>query len=179
MDCNLCHKQNTTVVIPNGEKIKDVLEKLSVWQQIRHWNRRRCSIYIGTCILQIGDGWMDFWETICSRSNSNDGCHFCKPHSFSNLYTKQHCRYFFSFNFRGRRRSKKKCSSSIKVHGWGKLISRVLSLFNTGSDWNHSAVYLLHLGSHCLDTAQDLILVCDSCDANSGQVILVHVHYSL
>lgn len=95
MDCNLCHKQNTTVVIPNGEKIKDVLEKLSVWQQIRHWNRRRCSIYIGTCILQIGDGWMDFWETICSRSNSNDGCHFCKPHSFSNLYTKQHCRYFF------------------------------------------------------------------------------------
>ena len=31
-------------------------------------------------------------------------------------------------------------------------------------------MYLLHLGSHCLDAAQDLILVCDSCDANPGQV---------
>ena len=36
MDCNLCHKQNATVVIPNGEKIKDVSEKLIVWQQIQH-----------------------------------------------------------------------------------------------------------------------------------------------
>lgn len=97
--------------------------------------RRRWSIYIGTCNLQISDGRMYFWETICSKSNSNDGCHFCKPHGFSNLYTKQRCR-FFSFNFRGRRRSKKKCSSSIKVHGWGKLISRVwvyLILAQTGT----------------------------------------------
>lgn len=78
--------------------------------------------------------------------------------------------FFFSFNFGGRRRSKKKCSPSIKVHGWGKLISRVLSLFSTGSDRNHSAVYLLHLGSHRLDTAQNLILVCDSGDPNSCQV---------
>lgn len=29
---------------------------------------------------------------------------------------------------------------------------------------------LLHLGSHRLDTAQNLILVCDGCDANSCQV---------
>lgn len=133
--------------------------------------RRRCSIYIGTCILQTGDGPKYVWETICSRSISNDRCHFCKPHSFSNLYTKLRCRFFFfSFNFGGRRRSKKKCSPSIKVHGWGKLISRVLSLFSTGSDRNHSAVYLLHLGSHRLDTAQNLILVCDSGDPNSCQV---------
>jgi hypothetical protein len=31
-------------------------------------------------------------------------------------------------------------------------------------------MYLLHLGSHCLDAAQNLILVCDGCDANSCQV---------
>lgn len=69
-----------------------------------------------------------------------------------------------------RRRSKKKCSSSIKVHGWGKLISRVLSLFRTGSNGNHSAMNLLHLGPHCLDAAQNLILVCNGSNSNSGQV---------
>lgn len=31
-------------------------------------------------------------------------------------------------------------------------------------------MHLLHLGSHRLDTAQDLILVGDGCDANSCQV---------
>lgn len=31
-------------------------------------------------------------------------------------------------------------------------------------------MYLLHLGSHRLDAAQDLVLVGDSCDADAGQV---------
>jgi hypothetical protein len=37
-DCNVCHKQSTEVVIPNGERVKDDSEKLSVWQQIQHQN---------------------------------------------------------------------------------------------------------------------------------------------
>jgi hypothetical protein len=48
--------------------------------------------------------------------------------------------------------------------------SRVLSLFGTGSDRNHPAMHLLHLGSHRLDAAQNLILVRDGGDANSRQV---------
>lgn len=31
-------------------------------------------------------------------------------------------------------------------------------------------MHLLHLGSHCLDAAQNLILVRDGCDTNSCQV---------
>lgn len=48
--------------------------------------------------------------------------------------------------------------------------SRVLSLFSTGSDRNHPAVQLLHLCSHRLDAAQNLILVRDCGDANSREV---------
>lgn len=33
-DCDLCHKRNTMVVIPSGERIKDVSDKLNVRQQI-------------------------------------------------------------------------------------------------------------------------------------------------
>lgn len=61
--------------------------------------RRQCPIYTGTRTLQTDDGQEYFRETICSRSHSNDGGHFCKPHSFSNLYTKQCCRYVFFFSF--------------------------------------------------------------------------------
>lgn len=36
--CQLCHKQNTAVVIPNGGKVKDISEQLRVWQQVQHQN---------------------------------------------------------------------------------------------------------------------------------------------
>lgn len=48
--------------------------------------------------------------------------------------------------------------------------SRVFSLFSSGSDRYHPAVHLLHLGSHRLDAAQNLILVRDCGDADSRQV---------
>lgn len=99
-------------------------------------------------------------------------------------YTKQRCRYFcFCFLFvcfplisEGEDKVKKSAVLQLKCMDEVNY-SRVLSLFGTGSDRNHPAMHLLHLGSHRLDAAQNLILVRDGGDANSRQVVLAHVNH--
>lgn len=108
-----------------------------------------------------------------------------KPRGFSNLLHQATLQIifvslfvcFFPLISEGEDEVKKSAVLQLKCMDEVKY-SRVLSLFGTGSDRNHPAMHLLHLGSHCLDAAQNLILVRDRGDANSRQVILAHVNHS-
>lgn len=147
--------------------------------------QRQSFIYISTCILHTSDGQSSSEKLLAPGLIPMIKVIHYKPRGFSNLLHQATLQIIFvflfvclfSFNFRGRRRSKKSAVLQLKCMDEVNY-SRVLSLFGTGSDRNHPAMHLLHLGSHCLDAAQNLILVRDCGDANSRQVILAHVNHS-
>lgn len=79
---------------------QDVSEKPSVWQQVQHQNSEAES-YLHRYVYFTNWRWtVYFWETICSRSNSNDTGHFWKPHfpafcTPSNTADRSFCFCFF------------------------------------------------------------------------------------
>lgn len=115
-DCKLCHQLNTTVVIPNGERVQDVSEKLSVWQQRRHQNLGGSVLFIQVHV---------FYKSVMDRSTSEKPfvpgliqmmvvisvsptvSAICTPSNAADFF-------FFFFNFRGRRRSKKSAVLQLK-----------------------------------------------------------------
>lgn len=146
--------------------------------------QRQSFIYISTCILHTSDGQSSSEKLLAPGLIPMIKVIHYKPPRFQQSLTPSNaadniCVFvcLFSFNFRGRRRSKKSAVLQLKCMDEVNY-SRVLSLFGTGSDRNHPAMHLLHLGSHRLDAAQNLILVRDCGDANSRQVILAHVNHS-
>lgn len=113
-DCNLCHKQNTTAVIPNGGRTR-CLREAQCLAATRHQNSEVVS-YLYRYMYFTNWWWTKYSrETIRSRSSSDNGDHFCKP-QFPAVCTPSNTadRFFFFFNFRGRRRSKKSAVLQLK-----------------------------------------------------------------
>lgn len=105
------HQQNTVIVIPNRERVRDVWEAQCLASKLGG----------GTLFIQVhvfsqtGDG-RKVLLRICSWSNSNSSHPFSvSPQSQQSVHQAMLQVFsFFSFNFRGRRRSKKSAVLQLK-----------------------------------------------------------------
>lgn len=114
-DYSWCHRQNPSVEIPNTEKIKGTskTQYLTGKYSIETW--RQSFIYISTCILHTSDGQSTSEKLLAPGLNATIKVIHVSPTVSAISYTKQRCGYlFFSFNFRGRRRSKKSAVLQLK-----------------------------------------------------------------